>query len=78
MTTAQPERAVRDEILSVDAELAELRRVSAELRSEIGHRDDGATDPEDLAAAITSVEEQEALIGVLEARRERLLARLPK
>jgi len=78
MTTAQPERAVRDEILSVDAELAELRRVSAQLRSEIGRRDDGATDPEDLAAAITSVEEQEALIGVLEARRERLLARLPK
>jgi hypothetical protein len=76
MTTAQPERAVRDEILSVDAELAELRRVSAELRSEIGHRTDGATDPEDLAAAITSVEEQEALIGVLEARREKLRAQL--
>jgi hypothetical protein len=76
MTTAQPERAVRDEILAVDAELAELRRVSAQLRSEIGRRDDGATDPEDLAAAITSVQEQEALIGVLEARRERLQARL--
>jgi hypothetical protein len=76
MTTAQPERAVRDEILSVDAELAELRRVSAQLRSEIGHRDDGATDPEDLAATITSVEEQEALIGVLEARREKLQAQL--
>lgn len=76
MTTAQPERAVRDEILSVDAELAELRRLSAQLRSEIGHRDDGATDPEDLAATITSVEEQEALIGVLEARREKLQAQL--
>jgi len=76
MTTAEPERSVRDEILAVDAELAQLRRVSAELRTEIGHREDGATDPEDLAAAITSVEEQEALIGVLEARRERLEARL--
>jgi hypothetical protein len=76
MTTAQPERAVRDEIAAVDVELAQLRRVSAQLRSEIGSRDDGPSDPEDLAAAITSVEEQEALIGVLEARRERLEARL--
>jgi hypothetical protein len=76
MTTAEPERDLREEIRTVDAELAQLRRVSAELRSEIGHREDGATDPEDLAATITSVEEQEALIGVLEARRERLQAQL--
>ena len=75
MTTAEPER-IRDEIRAVDAELVQLRRVSAELRSEIGRREDGATDPEDLAATITSVEEQEALIGVLEARRERLQAQL--
>jgi hypothetical protein len=76
MTTAEPQRAVQDEIRTIDAELAQLRRISAELRSEIGHREDGATDPEDLAATITAVEEQEALIGVLEARRERLQAQL--
>jgi len=70
--TAHPERAVRDEIRVVDAELDELRRTAAGLRAEIGGRSDGTSEPEEMAATITSAEEQEALIGVLEARREKL------
>lgn len=76
MTTETPDSKLREEIRVVEAELAELRRTAVELRRGIGSRSDGPNDAEDTAAAITSAEEQEALIGVLEARRERLQNRL--
>jgi hypothetical protein len=68
--------AVRAELRSVEEQLAELRRTAAQIRREIGEREDGAVDPEDLAATLTSVQEQEALVGALETRRESLLRRL--
>ena len=74
--TAHSERAVRDEIRVVDAELVELRRIAAELRAQIGGRFGVGSEPEEIATTITSAEEQEALIGVLEARRERLTNQL--
>jgi len=74
--TANPERGVRDELRDVDAELDELRRTAAELRAEIGGRFDVGSEPEETATTITSAEEQEALIGVLETRRARLQAQL--
>jgi hypothetical protein len=75
MTSGTPASALQDEIRAVDEELAELRRTVTGLRADIGDNS-GPNDPEDVGAAITSAEEQEALIGVLEARRERLQAKL--
>jgi hypothetical protein len=66
----------REELRQVDEELAELRETAAELRTQIGDRNDGATDPAETAVVITSAEEQEALIGALSTRREGLLRRL--
>lgn len=67
MTT--DEQAIRDELTSVEAELAQLRRGAAELREGL----DGPTDAAEVAATLTAVEEQEALIAPLEAKREELL-----
>ena len=67
---------LRAQLQTVDEELEGLRRTAEELREQIGDRSDGANDPADRAAVITSAEEQEALIGVLTNRREDLLRRL--
>jgi hypothetical protein len=68
--------AAREELRQVDEELAELRQTAASLRAQIGDRSDGPTDAEETALVITSAEEQEALIGALAERRERLRRRL--
>jgi hypothetical protein len=78
MTTGQSESALRDEIRVVEGELTELRRTVIELRTEIGGKTDGPSDPEDTTALLTSVEEQEAVIGILEARRDKLQSQLPQ
>jgi hypothetical protein len=66
----------REELRQVDEELAELRRTAVELRAQIGDRSDGPTDPAETALVITAAEEQEALIAVLESRREALVRHL--
>jgi hypothetical protein len=66
----------REELREVDEELAELRETAAALRAQVGDRSAGATDPAETAVVITSAEEQEALIGALSARRERLVRKL--
>ena len=76
MATDQEDAALREELSLVEDELAQARRTAAELRAEIGGREDGAVDYEDLAAEITSAEEQEALATSLQARRDRIRARL--
>lgn len=76
MAPDQEEAALREELRSVEEELTEVRRTAAELRAEIGSRNDGAVDHEDMAATITSAEEQEAVATSLQARRDRLRARL--
>jgi hypothetical protein len=75
MTSGTPAGGPHDELRAVDEEIAELRRTVTQLRADIGDNS-GPNDPEDVGAAITSAEEQEALIGVLEARRERIQAKL--
>ena len=66
----------RDELRLVEGEIAQLRSTAAALREQIGDRSDGARDPAELATVLTSVEEQEALIGILEGRRADLRGRL--
>jgi hypothetical protein len=65
--------ALEEELRQVEADLAELRRTAAELRSQIG---DGPGDAVDRSTTITAAEEQEALADQLEARRDELLRRL--
>jgi hypothetical protein len=76
VATEQDEAALREELRLVEEELAGVRRTAAELRAEIGSRSDGAVDAEDIAAIITSAEEQEAVAASLQARRDGLRARL--
>lgn len=67
---------LRQELREVDEEIAALRQQAASLRSPLGGRDNGPMDLAENAAQITLAEEQEALIEVLETRRETLQRRL--
>ena len=60
----------------MEEELESLRAQARSLRSPLGGRETGPMDMAENAAQITAAEEQEALIEVLEARRETLLRRL--
>jgi len=67
---------VREQARVVDEELAELRKTAQSLRAQVGERTAGPMDLAESAAVITAAEEQEALIDVLERRRDGLLRRL--
>ena len=69
---------LREELRTVEEELAGLRTEVGQLRGQFGGRGDGPVDSAENAADLTSVEEQEALIDVLERRREQLAARLAR
>lgn len=60
----------------MERELAEVRASVAALRGQVGGRSEGATDPEDTAAAIRAADEQEALAAALETRRDALRRRV--
>lgn len=60
-----------DELRAVEEEIERLRRTVTALREQLGDPG-GVTDPADHAAALTAVEEQEALLATLTARRDRL------
>lgn len=66
---------LREQLRLVEEDLSSVRESLAGLRRAIGARDEGTGDQAELAAAITAVEEQEALAGVLERRRAELLSR---
>jgi hypothetical protein len=68
--------ALRQELRGVEEELAQLRATAADLRRRIGERDDDPTDPAERSLLITTAEEQEAFVAVLEQRREDLIRRL--
>jgi hypothetical protein len=76
MNTNQPAAALQDELRVIDGDLARLRETAADLRRRIGECADDPTDPVERAALIEQAEEQEALIDVLEARREQLVREL--
>ncbi len=60
----------------IDGQLRTLRGESEGVAEQVGGRDEGAQNPEDIAAALTMAEENGALIDALEARRESLVQRL--
>ena len=76
MNTNQRAAALQDELRVIDGDLARLRETAADLRRRIGERADDPTDPVERAALIEQAEEQEALIDVLEGRREQLVREL--
>jgi hypothetical protein len=67
---------VQEQLRLVEEEIAGLRAEVAGLRGQLGGRDAGPMDLAENAAAVTSAEEQEALIQVLEERRQSLLRKL--
>ena len=73
---ADSSTALREEVQVVEDELAQLRETVADLRRRIGERWDDPTDSAEKAALITTAEEQEGFIQVLETRRADLLRRL--
>jgi hypothetical protein len=70
------EHAMQRELDQVDAMIAELRGQAEKIRAEVGNREDGPADPGDVSLLISSAEEQEALVAVLEDRRGKLRERL--
>jgi hypothetical protein len=76
MSEDEEQAALRDQLRTVEEELAQLRESAADLRRSVGSRSDGAAEPEDTAMVIAEAEEQETLIEVLEGRRGALLERL--
>ncbi|HEX6521932.1 MAG TPA: hypothetical protein VF070_18285 [Streptosporangiaceae bacterium] len=68
--------ALAEELKLLEEDLTILRGTAAGLRRRIGDRDEEPTDAAERSALIEAAEEQEALIGQLEARREELLRRL--
>ena len=73
---AQNDADARAELRDIDEELTSLRAQVHDLRALVGAKNAGTVDMEENALAITSVEEQEAVIEVLADRRARLLQRL--
>jgi hypothetical protein len=79
MTDETTATRLRQELKDVDEELAELRRVAGDAESRRGEDSDtseGFQEPEDIATELTGLNEIEAVIDVLEQRRERIEARL--
>jgi hypothetical protein len=67
---------LRQRLHDIDAEIAYLRSTDGEVRAGVGPSGDGVENSEDVAASLTGIEENEAVIGVLEQRRESILRRL--
>jgi peptidoglycan hydrolase CwlO-like protein len=79
MTDETTADQLRQELKDIDAELADLRRVTGDVQSrrgEDGDRSEGFQEPEDIATELTGLAETEAVIDTLEERRERVEERL--
>ncbi|MFF3440157.1 hypothetical protein [Streptosporangium sp. NPDC002721] len=66
--------SLQDELRQVDEDLERLRAEVAELRRQVGEI--GPTDSTERSMMINQADEQENLVGELEARRRDLLERL--
>jgi outer membrane murein-binding lipoprotein Lpp len=67
---------LRRELQDVEAQIAQVRSDIEGIREQVGGQGSGAQDSEDVAAALTNAEEQEAVLGTLEQRRETVLKQL--
>ena len=67
---------LREELRLLDENIERAQRSAIESRRLIGERSMGATDREELSQLITEAEQQEAVLRILAARRERLQDRL--
>jgi hypothetical protein len=76
MNDDDSQETLRYDLQNVEEELAALRRRLGELREQLRDRTDPAGDTADMASLLTIIEEQNALIGGLEARRDQLRRRL--
>lgn len=73
---ADDKDALEERLREVETDLDALRRDVRDVRERIGDRSDDPTDPEERAALLTSIGEQEALLTRMEERRTELLHRL--
>jgi prefoldin subunit 5 len=79
MTDQTTPDQLRQQLKDIDEQLAELRRVAGDVQSRRGEDSDtseGLQEPEDVATELTGLNETEAVIDVLEQRRERIEAKL--
>jgi len=67
---------MRQELKDIDAQIANLRRESGGVVSSVGSGGDGVENTEDIAADLTGVEENDAVIEILQQRREAIQRRL--
>jgi hypothetical protein len=66
--------SIHEELRRLEEDLARLRSEAVELHRQVG--DMGPTDAAERSALINMADQQEALAGDLEARREKLLRRI--
>jgi hypothetical protein len=66
--------ALREELTTVENDLAGLRSSAAELREQIAT--EGPADPGDVATLLTGAQEQEALAAAMQRRRDELRRQL--
>ncbi|MEU4535217.1 hypothetical protein AB0G15_10155 [Streptosporangium sp. NPDC023825] len=66
--------SLQEELRQVEEDLERLRAEVADMRRQVGEV--GPTDPAERSMMINQADEQEILVGELEARREDLLKRL--
>jgi hypothetical protein len=71
---ATPEQ-LSQELSDIDDELADLRKVVDDIRSRLSREASGVEDSEGVATELTGLEETQAIIGILEGRRETVLER---
>jgi hypothetical protein len=79
MTDENTADRLRRELQDIDGELAELRRLAADVEARRGEdtdRSEGYEEPEDLATDLTGLAETQAVIDTLEGRREAVQERL--
>jgi pyrimidine operon attenuation protein/uracil phosphoribosyltransferase len=69
---------LRRELHEIDAEIAELRKSTDDIKAHVGPEGDGVEDAEEIATDLTSVEADEAVLGILGRRREAVLKQLDR
>lgn len=74
--TATDSSDLRRELDELETTIAELRLVVADIRRTLGHAEDAPYDVADRALLVSEAAEQEAIIAVLQARRDALVDRL--